>query len=67
MTDRPLFADAHWRAACNGGACVEVAFHGGWVGLRDGKQGDLGPVLTFTADEWDAFVRGIKDGRFETP
>ena len=48
------------------GACVEVAplATGGWA-VRDGKQGDAGPVLSFTAGEWAAFVAGIKAGELQ--
>lgn len=37
------------------------------VAVRDSKdQG--GPVLTFTAAEWDAFVGGVaEDGEFRRP
>jgi hypothetical protein len=36
------------------------------VALRDSKDPD-GPILTFTPDEWDAFLRGAKAGRFDLP
>ena len=32
--------------------------------MRDSKHPD-GPVLLFTAEEWDAFVEGAKDGEFD--
>lgn len=25
------------------------------------------PVVTFTVEEWDAFIEGVKDGEFDTP
>jgi uncharacterized protein DUF397 len=34
------------------------------VAVRDTKTAD-GPVLTFTADEWDAFLRGVAAGEFD--
>jgi hypothetical protein len=43
--------------------CVEVAFVGGVIAVRDSKN-PTGPVLVFTAGEWDAFVDGAKDGEF---
>jgi len=46
---------------------VEVAFQDGWVGVRDGKQGDAGTVLTFTRDEWHRFVDEVKTGAFDVP
>ena len=32
--------------------------------MRDSKDPD-GPVLAFTAAEWEAFVAGVKDGEFD--
>jgi predicted secreted Zn-dependent protease len=46
---------------CAGGACVEVAVEAGAVLVRDGKD-PYGPVLTFTAAEWAAFVAGVQAG-----
>ena len=65
MADRPTFRGMVWRRACTGGECVEVAYEDGWVGVRDGKQGDDGPVLAFTAEEWQEFLQGIKAGAFD--
>jgi hypothetical protein len=61
------FEDAIWISMCNGGSCLEVAFRDGWVGVRDSKQGFGSTVLTFTADEWQAFITGVKEGRFDGP
>jgi hypothetical protein len=45
-------------------ACVEVGFVTAEVLLRDSKdQG--GPVLRFNADEWNAFLAGVKAGEFD--
>lgn len=43
-------------------ACVEVRFGGGVVGVRDSKDRG-GPVLTFDAPAWTAFVSALKDDR----
>ena len=49
----------------NGGACVEVAkFPAAEVGVRDSKNPDGGNLLV-SADEWSAFVAGIKSGEFD--
>lgn len=32
--------------------------------MRDSKNPD-GPALAFTPAEWEAFVRGVKDGEFD--
>ena len=44
--------------------CVEVCFVGDDVPLRNSRDPD-GPVLVFTAPEWDAFVEGVKRGGFD--
>lgn len=49
---------------CHSGGCVGVAaLPDGGVAVRDTKTAD-GPVLTFTAAEWDAFLRGVAAGEF---
>lgn len=44
--------------------CVEVGFVTAEVLLRDSKDPD-GPVLRFTADEWNAFLAGVRAGEFD--
>lgn len=47
------------------GNCVEVAsLPDGVVGVRDSKDAD-GPILRFTADEWHAFIGGVRNGEFD--
>ena len=41
-------------------------FCGDCVPLRNSRDPD-GPVLVFTAPEWDAFVEGVKRGEFDRP
>jgi prepilin-type processing-associated H-X9-DG protein len=57
---------AQWRkstrSAYNG--CVEVAFVDGHVAVRDSKDRQ-GPVLLFSAAEWQAFIGGTQDGEFD--
>jgi hypothetical protein len=43
--------------------CVQVAIKPEGVAVRDSKDGSK-TTLTFTHDEWDAFVKGVKDGQF---
>lgn len=48
------------------GNCVEIGrLRPGLVGIRDTKDNGGGPVLAFTAAEWDAFIAGAKDGQFD--
>lgn len=65
MDDGSRFHGAIWRSTCNNGNCVEVASQHGWIGVRDGKNGDSGPVLSFTPAEWRAFVEAAKNGAFD--
>jgi hypothetical protein len=44
--------------------CVEVAFIDGRVAMRDSKDRG-GPVLAFEPTEWQAFLRGVRDGQFD--
>ncbi|MCY1137432.1 DUF397 domain-containing protein [Actinoplanes sp. Pm04-4] len=53
-----------WQKAkrCTGGNCVEAAEAEGQVLLRNSTNPNM--ILTFTAEEWDAFVDGVKKGEF---
>jgi Domain of unknown function (DUF397) len=57
-----------WRKSTRSGTngCVEVAFVGDRVAVRDSKDRG-GPVLVFTAHEWEAFIGGARDGEFALP
>ena len=49
----------------NNGACTMcMRLEDGSTAVKDSKDPD-GPVLTFTATEWDAFIRGVKAGEFD--
>jgi hypothetical protein len=52
-----------WRRsqACNPVECVEVAFCGDRVLVRDSKQPEAG-VLAFSRDEWRAFLLDLLPG-----
>jgi hypothetical protein len=55
-----------WRKPTASGSsnCVEVAASREAVHVRDSKHQD-GPVLTFTPDEWLAFLKGVRAGEFD--
>jgi Domain of unknown function (DUF397) len=56
-----------WRKSTKSGldGCVEVALiEGARVALRDSKDRS-GPVLTFDAAAWQAFVVGAGNGEFD--
>jgi hypothetical protein len=48
------------------GACVEVRFAGGDVQVRNSRDPG-GPALSFTADEWTAFLAGAVESEFDLP
>ena len=60
-------ASVEWRkssfSTTNG--CVEVAVVGDRIAVRDSKDQGQGPVLEFTAVEWDAFLGGVRAGEFD--
>jgi hypothetical protein len=60
-------ARVEWRksslSTTNG--CVEVAFVGDRIAVRDSKQRGRGPVLEFTATERAAFLGGVRGGEFD--
>lgn len=54
------------KSTWNGNQCVEViGGERGEVYVRDSKDKGDGPVLEFTAAEWDAFLDGAKKGEFD--
>lgn len=64
---RPL--DDNWRISTRSGTegnCVEVRKADGRVEVRDSKD-RTGPVLSFTGDEWRAFMGGAKNDEFALP
>jgi hypothetical protein len=47
------------------GNCVEVAgLSADLIKVRDSKRPE-GPVLRFTAAEWDTFVGNVRNGKFD--
>ena len=59
-------AGAVWRKSSHSqsNGCVEVAFLGGEIAVRDTKDPG-GSVLLFTSREWEAFLAGVRDGEFD--
>ncbi len=47
------------------GHCVAFApLYDGTVAVFNTRDDDDGPALAFTPAEWDAFVEGVRTGRF---
>ena len=53
----------HKSSRCASGNCVEVAKVDGQYLIRDSKNPDR-PAHAFTAEEWHAFVAGVKGDEF---
>ncbi len=62
----PTLGSLAWRVArdCDGGSCIRVAPHKGMIVIGDTKNPD-GPVLSYSHDEWLAFIKGIRQGDFD--
>lgn len=65
MSYRPIVDEWKKSSFCESSGCVYVAVaeidSGQVVHVRD----DYGPFLTFSLEEWDAFVAGVKAGEFD--
>ncbi|MFE4514545.1 DUF397 domain-containing protein [Kitasatospora sp. NPDC056783] len=58
--------DSEWRKSSysgQGGNCLEAQTGLAAMAVRDSKD-PSGPTLSFSADAWTAFVRGVKAGEF---
>jgi len=55
---------SRWRKSsiCDSSTCVEVAFAGERVAMRDSKDPE-GPVLTFSREAWTSFLADLRTGR----
>ncbi|NJC64612.1 DUF397 domain-containing protein [Planosporangium flavigriseum] len=63
----PRTGNRRWstRSGGTGGQCVEIRRHDGQIQVRDSKANGTGPILTFTRDEWAAFLDGAREGEFD--
>jgi Domain of unknown function (DUF397) len=59
-----------WRKSSfssGGDNCVEIGFaDDGRVAVRDTEMDGRGPLLVFSASEWEAFTGGVRQGEFDT-
>ena len=53
-------------SSCSAGGCVAVVPAEGGVLIRSSRVDD-GPVLSFTHEEWTAFLAGVRNGEFDLP
>ncbi len=68
VAHHPDLTHAHWRkstrSSSSGQNCVEVATNlPGIVAVRDSKDAQ-GPVLVVSPTAWQAFVAGVREGKF---
>jgi hypothetical protein len=63
---RPVAPEFVTSSFSGGGDCVEVGRipEGGAI-VRDSKDPARATALAFDRREWDAFVRGVKNGEFD--
>jgi hypothetical protein len=67
MAEHDEVADGWYKSSASGaGECVEARIVGEYVHLRDSKNRP-GSVLTFSHQEWRAFLAGVRLGEFEVP
>ncbi len=52
-------------SACRFGACAEAAVSEEKVLVRQSENPDT--VISFTSDEWRAFIKSVKAGEFDLP
>lgn len=62
--DEGFFASTVTRKTLLGQNCVTVRLGAGQVDVRDTKDPNS-PTLSFTRDEWIAFIEGVKMGEFD--
>lgn len=64
ITDRST--DTPWRTAAKsgGGNCIQVSRRNDVIMIADSKY-PSGPVLSYTLQEFDAFLDGAKNGEFD--
>lgn len=65
-SDPEALRELTWRVAhpCHNGNCVRVAVQGDMIIVGNTRH-PAGPVLTYSRDEWDAFVDGVRRGDFD--
>ena len=46
---------------CGNSSCVEIVDTGSYVHIKDKEN----YTVSFTREEWDAFIKGVKAGEFD--
>jgi hypothetical protein len=50
--------------ACEAANCVQIATNGSEFFIGDSKAPE-GPVLSYSRDEWNTFIEGVRRGDFD--
>ncbi|WP_378730769.1 DUF397 domain-containing protein [Nocardia brasiliensis] len=69
LLKKDLYGLAAFKAAASGpdGNCVAfAALPEGGIAVFNTRDTDNAPALRFTPAEWDAFIEGVRTGRFIT-
>lgn len=66
MLDTESSTDTPWRTAAKsgGGNCIQVMRRNDVIMIADSKD-PRGPILSYTLQEFDAFLDGAKRGEFD--
>ncbi|WP_106328308.1 DUF397 domain-containing protein [Actinoplanes italicus] len=66
QSEEGVAGELAWRSSsrCNNAACVEVAFSGDSVFVRDTKDPQR-RALTYKNADWRLFIAGVKSGVFD--
>ncbi len=62
--DMDGFVASRFTFITNRRTCVSVKISEDKIQIRDTRDPDK-TTLTFRPDEWDAFIKGVKDGEFD--
>ncbi|MCZ4121338.1 DUF397 domain-containing protein [Streptomyces sp. H39-S7] len=63
MTSRIIWQKSSYSGSGDENACVELAVVGGTIRLRESDEPEA--VLTTTPAQLEAFLRGVRAGRFD--
>lgn len=68
MKNIPEFEQADFKISSfcpsHGSRCVQFAYKAGMVAVGDSKNPQQQP-LCFDQEEWQAFIKGVKNGEFD--
>jgi hypothetical protein len=70
VVNQTKFLDEEFKKSSHTGgdrwACVEVAIRSNVIGVRHTRDASK-TTLEYSHEEWDAFIKGAKEGQFDLP